>query len=195
MQHPDNAPNDLPLPFRNHTAHLLATALPFLQPAYRHPIELIAKFLEFSETIRLYQEFHAKSQNPFSGLLQDSFRAGKESGLLGMINTFILDIEGLLSSLSKICTGDEKEVIGMFLNLIRAKNFYENYGDILKAFMSSPPPDPAGPSPSPDSAPPSSGGFSMPDMASLLTGGNLTSMLNEEQTETLNLLKSLFESE
>lgn len=196
MQHPDTEQNTSPLPFRNHTALLLATALPYLQPAYRHPVELILKFLEFSETVRLYQEFHTNGNNPFAGLFQESFRTGKESGLFGLINTFILDIEGLLGSLSKVCTGDEKEIINMFLNLIRAKNFYENYGDLMKMFMSSAAPQENPPenaeAASPGNTP---SGFSMPNMASLFAGGDFTGMLNEEQSETLNLLKSLFESE
>ncbi len=196
MQHSDTEQHISPLPFRNHTALLLAAAIPYLQPAYRHPVELITKFLEFSETIRLYQEFHTKNNDSFSGLLQQSFHSGKESGLFGLINTFVLDLEGLLCSLTSVCTGDEKEIISMFLNLIRARNFYENYGDVLKMFQSSAtPPESSEPQSAPDSGAASSGGFSMPDISSLLAGGDLSSMLNEEQAETLNLLKSLFESE
>lgn len=206
-----------PIPFRSHTALLLATALPFLQLPYRHTVELLLKFLEFSETIKLYREFHMSQDSPFFTGSQPP----KEPGLFGLINTFILDLEGLLSSLSKVCTGDEKEVVGMFLNVIRAKTFYDTYGDVLKGFMSSatdgegdtsplqsmfgslfsgadfgdifgavtpeakePPPVPVD-KPEEAAAPGSVSPFS----------GDLTSFLNDEQKETLNLLKNLFESE
>lgn len=196
MPHSDTEQNVSSLPFRNHTAQLLATALPYLQPSYRHPVELITKFLEFSETIQLYQEFHGTNQKPVLALLQDSFRTGKEAGLLGLINTFVLDVEGLLSGLSRVCTGKEQEIITMLLNLFRAKSFYENYGDILNTFMSSVPsqetPDAPPPSPQASEAP---SGFSMPDMASLFAGGDLTSMMTEEQADTLNLLKNLLDAE
>lgn len=173
-QSPDNSSAPTSLPFRNHTAHLLATALPFLQPEYRHPVELITKFLEFSETIKLYQEFHTKSGNPFSGLFQELSQHGKEGGLFGLINTFIMDLEGLLQCLSQVCTGDEREIIHMFLNIIRAKNFYETYGDLLHmgSLFS-------------DETPSSGFPFS----------GDPSSMLNNEQQDTLNLLKNLFSND
>lgn len=200
IQSPDNDSTLTSLPFRSHTALLLATALPFLQPAYRHPVELITKFLEFSETIKLYQEFHSKNGNPFSGLFHELSHQEKEGGLFGLINTFIMDIEGLLQCLSQVCTGGEREIISMFLNIIRAKNFYETYGDLLNMgtlfsdgtpdfssfFQTETPPgqETAPPSPSPEA---SSSGFSF--------SGDLSSMLNSEQQETLNLLKSLFSTE
>lgn len=200
-QHPDSISNSTPLPFRSHTALLLATALPFLQPAYRHPIELITKFLEFSETMKLYQEFHSKNGNPFSGLFQELSHQGKEGGLFNLINTFIIDIEGLLQGLSQVCTGDEREIISLFLNIIRAKNFYETYGDLLNMgslfsdgapdfssfFSSGSPPEqetPPPPQPSPEASP---AGFPF--------SGDLSSMLNPEQQETLNLLKNLFSTD
>lgn len=184
------------IPFRSHTALLLSAALPFLQPAYRHPVELALKFLEFTETMKLYREFHLQDTEGSGSLHQNADQSSTESGLFGLINHVVLDLEGLLNSLSNVCTGGEKEIIGMFLNLIRAKNFYENYGDIMKMLLTS-----AAPQDTPESQETSnpantpSGGFSMPDMASLFAGGDLTSMLNEEQSETLNLLKSLFEAE
>lgn len=189
------------IPFRSHTALLLAAALPYLQPSYRHPVELALKFLEFSETIKLYREFHTQDAGFPGNYPKDADQPVKGSGLFGLINHVVLDLEGMLSSLTKVCTGNEKEIIGMLLNLIRAKNFYENYGDVLKTFMSSAMPSESADTPevpipgSSFSTTPAPGDFSMPDMASLFAGGDLTSMLNEEQSETLNLLKSLFESE
>lgn len=213
-QPPDSSNHPAPLPFRSHTALLLSTALPFLQPVYRHPVELITKFLEFSETIKLYQEFHSKSGNPFAGLFQDVTQSGKKGDLFGLINTFIIDIEGLLQSLSQVCTGDEKEIISMFLNLIRAKNFYETYGDLLnmgslfssgggadsffsggtspfagqntdESFCSEANDTPGTEGPCvTDGAAPAPSGFPF--------SGDLSSMLSDDQKETLNLLKSLF---
>ena len=196
MQHPDNAQCTTALPFRNHTALLLATALPFLQPAYRHPVELLTKFLEFSETIKLYREFHIKNDNPLSGLFKDISSAKKEGGVFGLINTFILDIEGLLCSLSSVCTGDEKEIIQMFLNIIRAKNFYDTYGDLMNlgSLFSQDTPfsqqEEAPESPickNEQNESPISSGFPF--------SGDLTGMLSSEQQETLNLLKNLFSTE
>lgn len=119
-----------PILFRSHTALLLSTALPFLQPSFRHPVELAMKFLEFSETLKLYQEFHLKT-----GISPEDSLPKPEPGIFGFLNTFILDVEGLLQGLSQVCTGDEKEIIGLFLNLIRAKRFYETYGDLLNGLM------------------------------------------------------------
>jgi len=176
MSYPPEHPEVVaPVHFRNHTALLLCTALPYLQPQYRHPVELALKFLEFTETLRLYQEFHMHPGAP-------SPKQPPEAGLFGLINTFVFDLEGLLTGLSKVCTGDEREIVGMFLNLIRAKNFYDTYGDLLQSQFS--------------------------DLGSLNNLGNLFSgfsaeqtatppsgILNNEQQETLDLLKSLFADE
>lgn len=186
-----------PIPFRNHTALLLSTALPYLQPAYRAPVELAMKFLEFTETLHTI--------NMFSLFSKDISKDNKESGLFGLINTFILDIEGLLNSLSTVCTGDEKEIIGMFLNIIRIKNFYETYNDLIKVPMMF----------SPDlnhtpTSEPTSNEFQEPTLQTSeeqnspneeifsnipFFPSDLTSMLNDEQKETLNLLKTLFSEE
>lgn len=229
-QPPDSKPDSFPLPFRSHTAHLLATALPFIQPPYRHPIELMTKFLEFSETLKLFQEFHLQGESFFSSAVRDAAQAGHENGLFGMINLFITDLEGLLGCLTQVCTGDEREIISMFLNIIRAKNFYDTYGDLIKmSGLFSQNPDTSG---TPDffnqgglsslfsqffqgnSNPFASNGpagFSnapvSPDSqtctgtteenntAGFPSASTLTSMLNDEQKETLDLLKSLFASE
>lgn len=176
---PGDFPNTVPLPFRNHTSLLLATALPFLQPAYRHPIELIIKFLELSDTMKAYRDCHAESSNPFSDLFREFMHPQKENGLLGVINTIITDIEGLLCSLSRVCTGSEQEVVNLFLNIIRAKNFYDTYGDLfqMSSMFSGPEAEPASSS------------------SDTLFSGDLSSLLNNEQQETLNLLKNLFSNE
>lgn len=218
IQSPNNGNSDAPLPFRSHTALLLATALPFLQPSCRHPVELITKFLEFSETIKLYQEFHGKNGNPFSGIFREATNHNREEGLFGLINTFVVDIEGLLQSLSCVCTGGEKEIISMFLNLIRAKNFYETYGDLLNmsglfsseesgspfslgnlanlfggtSFSSGEQPgNPQNAKPYAQETPQEATSCTTPASGSPIPEG-LTSMLSDDQKETLNLLKSLF---
>ena len=213
-----------PVLFRSHTALLLSTALPFLQPAFRHPVELAMKFLEFSETLKLYQEFHLKT-----GISPTESLPKPEPGILGFLNTFILDIEGLLQSLSQVCTGDEKEIIGMFLNLIRAKRFYETYGDLLNGLMqgggldgmfgggggsdllsslsllnpdlfSAQPVDNENTKPdeSAPSAEPTNEASNQPASDSSFSSSyidSLTSLLNDEQKETLELLKTLFTSD
>lgn len=219
---PDSPQDSSPIPFRSHTALLLATALPFLQLPYRHTVELLLKFLEFSETIKLYREFHMSQASPFS----PSQDQPKEAGLFGLINTFILDLEGLLNSLSQVCTGDEKEVVGMFLNIIRAKNFYDTYGDVLKSFMGSAAngdgdasplqsmfgnlfsgmdsPFSGTQTPPPAAAPEESSNTSGASYASETSNtsgaaspfpGDISSLLNDEQKETLDLLKSLFSTD
>lgn len=192
VQKSDNEPYSCVLPFRSHTALLLATALPFLQPMLRHPVELITKILEFSETLKLYQEFHSRDSSLLSCLFREGTSGKEEPGLLGIVNRFTSDPEGLLHGLSRICTGKEKEIINLLLSLLRAKSFYETYGDILNGFMSTTGFTDAAES---NSQPAKEEEFSMPDMASVLAGGGLTSMLNEEQTDTLNLLKSLLDAE
>lgn len=172
---PEHSEVVAPVLFRNHTALLLCTALPYLQPQFRHPVELALKFLEFSETLKLYQEFHMHPGAPPP-------KQPTEAGLFGLIHTFVFDLEGLLTGLSKVCTGDEKEIVEMFLNLIRAKSFYDTYGDLLQSQFT--------------------------DLSSLGNLGSLFSgfsdeptttppsgMLNNEQQETLDLLKSLFADE
>lgn len=188
-------PNQAPISFRNHTALLLSAALPYLQPNLRHPIELIFKLLEFTETFRLFQEFSSSGAGSF---LPPPIR-DKEAGFLGILNSFVADPEGLLGSLSRVSTGDGKELISMFLNLIRAKKMYEDYGDVFRSLMTPAAPEGAEPQetakpenakPQENSAPsvPAPSG-SLPDIGSLHT---LASMLNPEQLETLDLLKSLF---
>lgn len=195
------------IPFRNHTALLLSTALPYLQPAYRQPVELAMKFLEFTET------FQMTKGNLFSSTPTSTKTENKETGLFGLINTFILDIEGLLNSLSSVCSGDEKEIIGMFLNFVRIKNFYETYSDLMKMPMMFAPDlnqTPMSESTSNESQEPTfqtseeennsdKENFSnhpvetFPDIP--FFPSNLTSMLNDEQKETLDLLKTLFSEE
>ena len=186
--------------FRSHTALLLAAALPYLQPAYRHPVELALKFLEFSETMKLYREFHPPGDPPRKPLHKDTGSSDRLSGIMELVYRFVQDPEGLLHNLAPVCTGKEKEIVGMLLNLMQAKSFYENYGDLFSSLMSAEgapdffakAPEPSPPPPA-DSTP--SDGFSMPDMASLLAGGDLTSSLSKEQNDTLNLLKSLLDEE
>ena len=187
------------IPFRNHTALLLSTALPYLQPTYRQPVELAMKFLEFTETL------HMTKGNLFPPAPTDTQKENKETGLFGLINTFILDIEGLLSSLSSVCTGDEKEIIGMFLNLIRIKNFYETYSDLIKMPMI------FGPDlnqtsmsecTSTENTPPTlqtqkdQTNFNEESFPNIpFFPSDRSSMLNDEQKETLDLLKTLFSEE
>lgn len=192
-----------PIPFRNHTALLLSAALPYLHPSYRHPIELALKFLEFTETLRLFREFPTPDKSNMF-FPKDSHASTGNSGFFGLINTYVTDLEGLLISLSSVCTGDEKEVIGMFLNLIRAKNFYDTYGELLTSQLTDPNSlaglfsglgnlgnnfsgdgDPLSEKKIPDTNP-ANAPASVP---------NLSGMLNDEQKETLELLKSLFSNE
>lgn len=159
--------------FHSHTALLLAAALPYLQPAYRQPVELAMKFMEFSETIQFCQQNHLPKADALHALHNAMPTDSVFSGIMELIYRFVQDPEGLLTSLSPICTDKEKNIVGLLLNLLQAKNFYENYGDILSTFMSAgfpkeePSPEPRAPEGSP------------------------ASMMNEEQLDTLNLLKSL----
>lgn len=178
-QHPDDFSTIAPFPFRNHTSLLLATALPFLQPVCRQPVELIIKFLELSDTMKAYRECHIENGNPFYDLFRAFSHPQKEGGISGLISTFILDTEGLLCSLSKVCTGSEQEMINLLLNVLRAKNFYDTYGDLfqMSSLFSEPEPE----------LPPTSPGSPFPE--------DLSSLLNSDQQETLNLLKNLFSTE
>lgn len=177
--HPVSLPTAVPIPLRNHTSLLLATALPFLQPPFRHPAELIIKFLELSDTMKAYRDGHGETNNPFSELFRELMHPQKEGGVLGIINTLVTDAEGLLSSLSKVCTGSEQEIVNLFLNIIRAKNFYDTYGDLfqMSSMFSGPETEPA------------------PSASETPSFGDLSSLLNNDQMETLNLLKNLFSAE
>lgn len=195
MSHPDDEQSTLSLPFHSHTALLLAAALPFLQPSYQYPAELTMKFLELSETVKLYREFSFPRDIPPSPQRKD------EPGIFSFISRFIQDPEGLLRSLSLVCADKEKEFVTLLLNLIQAKNFYDNYGDILSTLMSA---DGIGNlfttqassmQESPTQEPPGPEDSTMPDMASVLAEGNISSMLSPEQNDTLNLLKTLLDAE
>ena len=195
MSHPDDEQSTLSLPFHSHTALLLAAALPFLQPSYQYPAELTMKFLELSETVKLYREISFPHDIPPSPQRKD------EPGIFSFISRFIQDPEGLLRSLSLVCADKEKEFVTLLLNLIQAKNLYDNYGDILSTLMSA---DGIGNlfttqassmQESPTQEPPAPEDFTMPDMASVLAEGNISSMLSPEQNDTLNLLKTLLDAE
>ncbi len=212
------------IPFRSHTALLLAAALPYLQPSYRHSAELVLKFLELSETLKFYREFPWMDE-AISG--STSHNLEKESGILGLIQRLIQDPEGLLTRLTGVCTGKELEIVSMLLNLLRAKSFYDTYGDTLQTFLSSAMPDDFSNSQPFKEAPPSENSqtagathdfkhasndgnaqvyektqdspaaknLSMSDAAAVLNGSNVAAMLNNEQKETLEFLKNLLESE
>ena len=163
--------------FRSHTALLLAAALPYLQPAYRHPVELAMKFMEFSETIQYCSQNHLPKTEALHALHNAMPTDSMFSGIMELIYRFVRDPEGLLTTLSPICTDKEKNIVGLLLNLFQAKNFYENYGDMFSTFMSAGFPKEE-PSPEP-----------------MAPEGGLTSMMNEDQLDTLNLLKSLLSEE
>ncbi len=221
VQPPTGDSNTTSLPFRSHTALLLATALPFLKPALRHPLELMIKVMELSETMKLYQSFHPASGTLFPGSFHSSQNNSEkeQTGLWGLIQKYISDPEGLLNSLAAVCTGKEKEIVSLLLTLLQAKSMYENYGDILSSFMSSDAPDFSflqnmasapdfsflqGMTPAPEAASASNtasrtgSGFDTtfsPDMTSMPGTENLASMLTPEQTDTINLLKSLLDAD
>lgn len=163
--------------FRSHTALLLAAALPYLQPAYRHPVELAMKFLEFSETIQFCRQNNIPTSEAMHTLHNSMPADSVFSGITELIYRFVKDPEGLLTNLSPICTEKEKNIVGILLNLFQAKSFYETYGDMFSSFMSS------------DIF------ASTPPEESKKTEGGLTSIMNEEQLDTLNLLKNLLNEE
>lgn len=162
-----------PVQFRSHTALLLAAAIPYLQPAYRQPVELAMKFMEFSETIQFCRQNHLPKTEALHALHNTMPTDSMFSGIMELIYRFVQDPEGLLNNLSPICTDKEKNIVALLLNLLQAKNLYENYGDIFSSFMSA--------------------GFPKEDspQASPTPEGGPASMMNEEQLDTLNLLKSL----
>ena len=162
-----------PVQFRSHTALLLAAALPYLQPSYRQPVELAMKFMEFSETIQFCRQNHLPKPEALHTLYNARPTDSMFSGIMELIYRFVQDPEGLLTNLTPICTDKEKNIVGLLLSLLQAKNLYENYGDLFNSFMS------AG-FPKEDSPP-----------ASATPEGGPASMMNEEQLDTLNLLKSL----
>lgn len=166
-----------PVQFRSHTALLLAAALPYLQPAYRQPVELAMKFMEFSETIQFCRQNHLPKAEALHALHNTIPNDSVFSGIMELIYRFVQDPEGLLTNLSPICTDKEKNIVGLLLNLLQAKSFYENYGDMFRSFMAS--------------------GFSTEASfkESAPTESSLASMMNEEQLDTLNLLKSLLDVE
>jgi len=159
--------------FRSHTALMLAAALPYLQPACRHPVELAMKFMEFSETIQYCQQNRLPKTEALHAIHSAMPTDSVFSGIMELIYRFVRDPEGLLTSLSPICTDKERNIVGLLLNLLQAKNFYENYGDMFSTFMSA--------------------GFPKeePSPQAMSPEGGLASMMNEEQLDTLNLLKSL----
>lgn len=177
------------IPFRSHTALLLAAALPHLQPAFRQQAELVLKFLELSETLKFYRKFSLKDEAICGNTSCDT---AKDTGISGLIRHFVQDPEALLTKLSVVCTGKESEIVSMLLQFLHAKSFYDTYGDTLQMFLSSGMPSGFTETQTAEETPEN---VSMQDAASVLNSGNLAAMLNKEQKETLELLKNLLESE
>lgn len=187
--------NDSEYPFRCETALLLYSVLPYITPCYRHLLELIMKFLDFYETYKLYRLIQAEIKE---------FNEN-EAAPASLIERYVTDVEGLISALAKHSGKNLREITDMIKTLSNAKKLYDLYGvcsDLCEPSCSTQcekdtqtdhdaPDDcdcPSEDSPQPDSEPCTTTRQHAPNITSLLGD-----MLNDEQKETLNLLKTLLE--
>ncbi len=143
----------------SHIMDIAKAAFPYLDSDSQQSVDLIIK----------------------TGELMDAFQSFRQKG---SVTTFSLrkeniDIEGLLTNIRSVCYGQEKELIDMILNFMKAKNLYDTYSAFTStmAFQS-------GDSENSDD---SSGGFGNQDMMEILS-----SMLTPEQKSTFDNINMMF---
>lgn len=178
-------------PFRSQTALLLSSALPFIKPRYRHLLELAMKLIDLFESFRLYKAVYDDGFN----FNEDS--ADSES--ISFISRYVTDVEGLLNALKKNSSGNMQEVFDMISTLANAKKLYETYGDVFSVFGQQSDKTDNDCNTSEDRCENTNSTYNS-DNSSCAGGssGSLVSslegMLNKEQKETLDLLKTLLDS-
>ena len=143
----------------NHIMDIAKAAFPYLDSDSQQSVDLIIK------TGELMDAFQSLSQ--------------KNSVTTFSIKKQNIDIEALLTSVRNVCYDQEKELIDMVLNFMKAKSLYETYSAFASTMASQ-----SGDSESSDG---SSGGFGNPDMMEILS-----SMLTPEQKSTFDNINMMF---
>ena len=148
-------------PTRNGLSHILdivKAAFPYLDSDSQQSVDLLIK----------------------TGELMDAFQTRKQKS---SVTAFSLkkdniDIEALLTNIRDVCYDQERELIDMFLNLMKAKSLYDTYSAFASTMASQ-----SGDSENSDG----SSGFGNSDMMEILS-----SMLTPEQKSTFDNINMMF---
>lgn len=97
----------IPKETMKHTKELMEAALPYLDGKAKQSMELALKTSELLDTL---QGFPQPSQLSACDLDEKP-----------------IDLENLLLGIQTVCTNQEKELIHMLLNFIKAQNIYQSY--------------------------------------------------------------------
>lgn len=100
----------------NHIMELVKAAFPYLDSDSQQSMDLIIKTGELMDVV--------KSLNQKNTLTTMSIK--KQT----------IDIEGLLTNIRDVCYEQEREIIDMILNFIKAKNLYSTYASFAGAMAS-----------------------------------------------------------
>lgn len=101
----------------SHIMDLIKAAVPYLDDGLKQSLDLIIKVGDLITTMGT-----AKQNKTGLSILN--------------IDINSIDIEGLLNSVRKVCYDNEREIVDMILNFIKAKNLYETYTTLTQVMAS-----------------------------------------------------------
>lgn len=101
----------------SHIMDLIKAAVPYLDDNLKQSLDLVIKVGDLIETMGTAKQ----NKTGLSILSLD-------------INS--IDIEGLLTSVRKVCYDKEREIVDMILNFIKAKNLYQTYTTLTQVMAS-----------------------------------------------------------
>ncbi|WMJ87840.1 hypothetical protein [Anaerocolumna sp. MB42-C2] len=148
-------------PNRNGFSHILdiiKAAFPYLDSDSQQSVNL---FIKTGELMDAFQTMKQKSSVTTLSLKKEN-----------------IDIEALLTNIRGVCYDQERELIDMFLNFMKAKSLYDTYSAFASTMASQ-----SGDSENSDG----SSGFGNSDMMEILS-----SMLTPEQKSTFDNINTMF---
>ncbi len=143
----------------NHIIEIIKTAFPYLDSDSQQSVDLFIKTGELVDALHSYRQ--RNSVTTFSLKKQD------------------IDIETLLTNVRDVCYDQEKELIDIVLNIIKAKNLYDTYSAFASTMASQ-----SENADNPDGTPTGNGN---PDMMEILG-----SLLTPEQKSTFDDINTMF---
>jgi len=162
MDNDVNYKNSIPKPnhnILNHIIDIAKAAFPYLDSDSQQSVDLILKTGELMNAFQSY-----KQQDTVT-----TFSIRKQN----------IDIEALLSNVRNVCYDQERELVDMVLNFIRAKNMFDTYSAFAStmAFQSE----------NTENTDGTSDGMGSPDMMDILG-----SLLTPEQKSTFDNINMMF---
>ncbi len=101
----------------SHTMDLIKAAVPYLDNDLKQSLELVIKVGDLIE-------------------IMGTTNQSKKGLSILSIDINSIDIEGLLTSVRKVCYEKEREIVDMILNFIKAKNLYQTYTTLTQVMAS-----------------------------------------------------------